>query len=94
MSALNMSVKHGQSGDEARANFQKGIEAARAKYGAYIKNVEWSDDRTSARLSGPGFDVVLKVDDESVHAEGQVPFFVRFLEGPIRKFVEQTLKSG
>ncbi len=94
MAALNMSVKHGQPFEVAKANFEKGISAAQAQYGKYVKQVEWSDDRTSARLSGSGYSVDLRLDGESIHATGEVPFFVRFLEGPIRKFVEQTLQSG
>ena len=93
MAALNMSVKHGQGLDVARANFEKGITSAQSQYGKYIRQVDWSDDRNSARLSGKGFSVDLTLDAESVHATGEVPFFVRFMEGPIRKFVEQTLKS-
>jgi hypothetical protein len=93
MAALNMSVKHGQSWDDARANFQKGISAAETQHAKFIRSVEWSDDRTSARLLGPGFAVDLRVDEVSVHAVGDVPFFVKFMEGPIRKFVEDTLKS-
>lgn len=93
MASLDMTVKHGQSWDEARANFVKGVTAAHAQHGHYIKGVEWSDDRTSARLTGPGFSVNLAVDPESVRATGTVPFFVKFMEGPIRKFVEHTLRA-
>ena len=94
MSAFKMSVKHGQPFEVAKANFEKGITSAAAQFGQFIKTVDWADDRTAARLGGPGFSVDLKVDAEAVHASGEVPFFVRFMEGPIRKFVEQTLKSG
>lgn len=93
MANLNMSVKHGQTFDDARANFEKGITAAEAKYGKHFREISWSDDRTSARLSGPGFEVNLRVDRESVHATGHVPFFVRMLEGPIRKFIQEALGS-
>ncbi len=94
MSAIKMSVKHGQTFDVAKANFDKGITAAEAQFGKFIKTVDWSDDRTAARLAGPGFTIDLNVDADSVHATGDVPFFVKFMEGPIRKFVEQTLKTG
>jgi hypothetical protein len=91
VAALDMSVKHGQTWDAARANFENGVAQARAKFPAYVRGVAWSDDRTSAHLTGPGFDVVLSVDADSVHARGTVPFFVRMLEGPIRRFVEESL---
>ena len=91
MASLNMSVKHGQPFETAKANFEKGLTAAQEKHSIYIKTVAWSDDRTSAKLSGPGYEVTLHVDQDSVHANGSVPFFVKFMEGPIRKFVEETL---
>ncbi len=93
MAALKMSVKHGLPFDVAKAHFEKGIKAAEIQHGNHIKQVEWSDDRTRAKLSGTGFAVELTVDHDSVHADGHVPFFVKFLEGPIRKFVEQTVKA-
>lgn len=91
MATLNMSVKHGRPFEVAKTNFDKGILAAQEKHHLYIKTVEWSQDRTSAKLSGPGYEVTLHVDQDSVHANGSVPFFVKFMEGPIRKFVEETL---
>ena len=94
MAALNMSVKHGQTVEAARANFDAGISRAEAKFGAYIKTIEWSDDRTAATLKGPGFEVNLKVDADSVHATGHVPFFFKLFEGQVRKFVEETLTRG
>lgn len=93
MAALNISVKHGQTWDVARANFVKAVSTAEAEYGAYLKEVEWSEDRTSARLGGAGFDVRLTVDLESVHASGHVPFFVRMMEGRLRKFIQHALES-
>lgn len=93
MASLNMSIEHGQTWEEARVNFEKGITAAGVRYGKYIRLVEWSDDRTSARLRGKGFDVQLRLDEHSIHADGEVPFFVRMLERPIRRFVEETLNG-
>jgi hypothetical protein len=94
MASLDMTVKHGLSWDEARAHFVKGVADAEAKYGAQIKQVEWSEDRTEVRLVGPGFDVVLRVDPDAVHATGRVPFFLKLLEGRARKFVEEAIGSA
>ena len=91
MAALNMTIEHGQSWESARASFEKGIVAAEARYGRHITRVAWSDDRTSALLSGTGFEVTLTVDPRAVYARGRVPFFFRMLEGPIRKFVQDAL---
>ena len=93
MAALNLSVKHGQSFEVARANFEKGITRAAAKYGSYIQRIDWSDDRSEARLNGSGCDVRLTVDAEAVHATGQVPFYFKMFEGRVKQFVQEALAS-
>ena len=94
MAELNMTVKHGQTADAARANFEKGITAAHAQHGRWIRQVEWSADRKSAILSGPGYRVTLSFDEQNVYARGNVPLAFKLLEGPMRRFVEQTLAEG
>ncbi len=93
MAELNMTIKHGQAPEAARANFVKGITEAHQHHGRWIRDVEWSADRTTAVLSGPGYRVTLTLDDESVHAQGKVPLALKLLEGQIRKFVEKTLEK-
>jgi hypothetical protein len=91
MAELNMAVKHGQTAEAARANFEKAITAAHAQHGRWIRQVEWLPDRSGAILMGPGYRITLRFDDENVYAKGQVPLAMKWLEGPIRRFVEQTL---
>ena len=90
MAPLNLSVKHGQTWDVARANFEKAIEAARTQFGMWIRRVEWSDDRTSAQLSGPGYSVEMSVDAHEVHARGNLPAFARLFEAPLKAFLKKT----
>jgi hypothetical protein len=90
MAAVNRKVKHGQEWDVARANFERGIRQAEEQYGKHFKPVEWSEDRTAARIHGTGFDLHLKLDPEFVNVNGHVPFFLRFLEGPVMKFIEES----
>ena len=91
MAELNMTVKHGQTADVARANFERVITAAHAHHGRWIRHVEWSVDRKSAILSGPAYRVTLSFDDQNVYARGNVPLALKLLEGPVRRFIEQTL---
>ncbi len=91
MPAMNMTVKHGQSREAARANFEKVITRAQAEHRRWIRHVEWSSDRTTAVLSGPAYKLTLSFDDENVYAQGSVPLPVKWLEGPVRRFVEQAL---
>jgi hypothetical protein len=94
MAVLNMTFKHGQTAAAARANFEKAITAAHAHHGRWIRQVEWSADRTLAILSGPAYRVTLSFDDQNVYAKGNVPLALKLLEGPVRRFVEQTLARG
>jgi hypothetical protein len=94
MPALNMTVKHGQPKDAVRANFEKVINEARATHSRWIRNVEWSPDHTSAVLSGPAYEITLTIDDENVYARGSVPVPAKWLEGSVRRFVEQTLAQS
>jgi hypothetical protein len=94
MAELNMTVKHDQTADAAQANFEKAIAAAHAQHGSWIRQVEWSADRKSAILSGPGYRVTLSFDEQNVYARGNVPLALKLLEGPMRRFVEKTLAKG
>ena len=94
MAELNMAVKHGQTAEAARANFEKAITAAHAQHGRWIRQVEWSADRSTAVLSGPAYRITLSFDDQNVYAKGTVPLAVKLLEGQVRRFVEQTLAGN
>jgi hypothetical protein len=91
MAELNMAVKHGLAKEAAQANFEKVIAEAQAQHGRWIKHVEWSADRKSAIVSGPAYRLTLSFDDQNIYAKGNVPLALKLLEGPVRKFVEQTL---
>ncbi|MDG3004935.1 hypothetical protein [Paludisphaera mucosa] len=93
MAQLNMSIEHGQPWDAARANFETAIEKAREEHARWIRSVEWSNDRTSATLIGPAYEVVLNLDPTHVHARGKVPLAIKLLEPSVRRFVERTLRS-
>lgn len=93
MSELKRSIRHGQEWETARTNFERGIRNAESQYGQHLRPVEWSDDRTRARLSGAGFNLLLTLDEEYVHVTGHVPFFLRFLEGPVLKMIEQSIQA-
>ena len=90
MPLLNLSVKHGQTCDDARANFEKGIAEAGRAFAPWIQRVEWSPDRTSAQLFGMGFVIALWVDAQDVHATGDIPLFARLFEAPLKAFLERT----
>lgn len=94
MAQINRSIPHGQSLEAARVNFVRGIDQAVAEHGKHFNHVEWTEDKTSAKISGPGFALNMIVDAQSVHITGHIPFFLKFLEGPVLKSVEDYIKSS
>jgi hypothetical protein len=91
MAKLNMAIDHGQTRAAAQANFERAIGAAVDRFGKWIHRADWSPDRHSVRMEGPGFDVELSYDDKKVYARGTVPFAFRLMELPIKAFLKQAL---
>ena len=91
MAKLNMAIDHGQTPAMARANFERAISAAQDRFSKWIHRADWSADRDSVKMVGPGFDVMLSYDDQKVYARGTVPLAFKLMEVPIRAFITQTL---
>jgi hypothetical protein len=91
MAKLNMAIDHGQTPAAARANFERAINTAQERFSKWIHRAEWSADRDSVKMVGPGFDVLLSYDNEKVYARGTVPLAFKLMEVPIRAFITQTL---
>jgi hypothetical protein len=93
MAKLNIAVDHGRNPAAARTNFERAISTAQHRFGKYIHRALWSEDRSSVRMAGPGFDVELSHDDKKVYANGTVPLAFKLMEGPIKAFITQALAS-
>ncbi len=91
MAKLNMAIDHGQTPAMARVNFERAINAAQDRFSKWIHSAEWSADRDSVKMVGPGFDVVLSYDDKKAYARGTVPLAFKLMEVPIKAFITQAL---
>jgi len=91
MAQVDFALDHGQDPEAARANFEHAITTAQTRFAKWVRQVNWSEDRSSVALAGPGFDVVLTYDDQKVYVRGTVPVAFKLMEGPIKMFITQTL---
>ena len=91
MAKLDIALDHGQTPATAQANFERAITAAHSRFGKWIHRADWSADRNSVQMVGPGFDVVLSYDDQKVYARGIVPIAFKLMEAPIKAFITQAL---
>ena len=93
MSLINLSLKHGRTAAEARTSLEKAVGDLQGKFGALIQRADWSNDRNRVRLDGAGFWVEMSVDDQHVHATGDIPFLAGLLGGPLGDGLKKILEE-
>jgi hypothetical protein len=98
MPVLTLSVKHGQTQEQARAHLEKSIEQVRTQYAGMVHTVTWSPDRNSVRLGGAGgVQVDLRVDATDVHVTADVPGLLGMVASPLllglKGIVEKEFKQ-
>jgi hypothetical protein len=91
MPLINLSVQHGQSFEEARSRLEAAVHKVMSQFGALVRQVAWSADRSRVRLDGRGFWVELWVDAHDVHATGDIPLLGALFGKPIAAGLNQIL---
>ena len=92
MPLVNLSMKHGTTLPEAEEQLSRTVAQVTAQFGAFVRGVEWAEDRRRVKLTGPGMWVSMRVDAESVHAEGDIPAVSNLLGGGVKKMLAGALK--
>jgi hypothetical protein len=98
MSLLTLTVKHGQTQEQARAHLERSIEQVRTQYGGMVQRVEWSPDRNAVRLTATGGVLVdLRVDPTDVYVTADLPGLLGVIASPLlvglRGIVENEFKQ-
>jgi hypothetical protein len=97
MPLITLSFKHGQTLEEARSQLETAVHEFQQRFGALIRHVEWSAERSRVRLDGPGFWVELWVDVQEVHVTGDIPLLGGLLGGPLvtelKQIVQRTFQK-
>ena len=98
MSLLTLSVKHGQTQEQARDRLEKAIDQVRTQYGGMIHRVDWAPDRNAVKLTATGGVVVdMRVDAQDVHVTADLPGFLGMMASPLllglRGIVEKEFKQ-
>ena len=93
MSLINLSLKHGRTAAEARKSLEKAVGDVQGLFGTLIQRADWSSDRNRVRLDGTGFWVEMQVDDQHVHATGDIPLLAGLLGGPLGGGLKRILEE-
>ena len=94
MSLINLSIEHGRGLDEARTRLESVVSQVQGKFGALLKQAEWSSERDEVKLTGSGFVVELKVDAKHVHMTADIPMLGGLLGGPLVAGLKQILTQA
>jgi hypothetical protein len=97
LSLVNLTVKHGRSLEEARAQLETAVSEVGARFGSLVRRVDWARDRNSVKLFGTGFEAEIRVDAVEVHLTADVPILGQFLAGPfvsgLKSIVQKTFQK-
>jgi Putative polyhydroxyalkanoic acid system protein (PHA_gran_rgn) len=98
MPLINLSLKHGQTLEEARRRLETAVHEVHSWRGALVQHVQWSADQNQVRLDGVGFWVEMEVDAQEVQVSGDLPLLGGLLGGPVatglRQIVQQTFRKA
>ena len=83
MSLMTLSVRHGNTFEDARQRLATAVDAVTRRFGILVRRVEWSTDRRHVRLEGIGFWIVMEVDAQVVHVSADIPMLGRLLRSSV-----------
>ncbi len=93
MSLITLSMKHGQTQDEARSRLGTAVNELCKLFGSLIQQVNWSSDRDSVRIDGAGLWIELVIDTQNVHATGDIDILGRLLSGPLKSGLKRIMQQ-
>ena len=97
MPLIDLTLRHGQTLEEARRRLEMTVNEVNARFGSMIRRTEWISDRSRVKVDGVGFWLEMAVDAQLLHATGDIPILGRLLgsqfESGVKQIVEQTFQK-
>jgi hypothetical protein len=97
MPLIDLTLRHGQSLEEARRRLERTVDEVNARFGSMIRRVEWAADHSRVRLDGVGFWAEMAVDAQTLHATGDIlilgPLIGGQMTAGLRQIIEQTFQK-
>jgi hypothetical protein len=88
MSMINLSLKHGRTLEEARLRMAKVVADVNTRFALLVNSVIWSEDRNEVVITGPGFEVRMRVDEQFISLWADVALLGRLLSGPLAEVLK------
>jgi hypothetical protein len=94
MPAINLSLEHGRSLDEAKVVLRSATELTCARFGLLVRRTEWAPAGDAVVVTGIGFRVDMKVDAKQVHVTGDLPSLGGILNSPVVGGIKQIVTQA
>jgi hypothetical protein len=94
MPLINLSVKHGRTLEEARAQLESTVRQVEANFGAMLNQVAWSPDRSGVKILGPGLEIEMQVDAAEVHLTADMPILGKLLGSRFATGLKQLVERN
>src|SRR6476646_9428286 len=94
MNDLTFTLKHGTSQDEARQHLRSAVGEVQGRFGGMVRSADWSADDNAVKISGPGFDVDMRVDAERLHVAAHLGVLGGLLSGPFMRGMKAIVQRA
>ncbi len=92
MSLITLSVHHRLPVDEARQRMETAVRELTERFGAFVRQVEWSTDRSQVQVEGSGLWIEMRVDQQAVHLSADFLFLGRLFGGSLTTQLQAVLE--
>src|SRR4030095_5501849 len=97
MPLIDLTLRHGQTLEEARRRLEMTVNEVNARSGSMIRRTEWISDRSRVKVDGVGFWLEMAGDVRLMAATGDIPILGRLLGNQfgsgVKQIVEQTFQK-
>src|SRR5688572_3151497 len=93
MALIDVSIRHGQTQDEARGRLEHAVKEVTGKFGVFLHKTDWSEDRNRVTLTGPGMRIEMRVDADLVYVSGDLPILGGLLGSKLATGVRAILQK-
>lgn len=91
MADISVRRTHGMDRDEATEKVESIVNDVKDEFSSIVDEVDWSDDKSKADVSGKGFSGQFAVTDSDVTVDIDLKLFARPFKGKVEKRINSRM---
>lgn len=89
MATINREIKHSLGLDGAKSVVNGLVAKIESKYGSFINDIKWNDDKTAADVKGKGFSGNFSMSADTVKINIELGFLTSPFKGKIEEEIDK-----